>query len=92
MPPATMNPPIIITSQALACGAMIADSMMRSASEKQTPHLIVCEEPPPDPIKIVLEFRCEKLDPRFLKLKESAWQRANPNQPWYSKFQKRRRW
>ena len=87
-----MKAPIFITSQALACGALITEAMMRSHAEKTTPHLIIAE-PLLTPEKALMELKLKyyepiNIDPRLLR--QSAYDRSHPNQPWYSKFQKRR--
>jgi len=88
-----MKPLIIISSQSLACGCLLVDAMMKTHAEKEAPHLIIGEALP-SPEKILMELKLKwqepiKIDARLLK--ESSYERANPNQPWYAKFQKRRR-
>jgi hypothetical protein len=87
-----MKPLIIISSQSLACGCLLAEAVMRTNAEKEAPHLIIGKALP-SPEKILMEFKLKyqepiRLDPR---LKENYYERANPNQPWYAKLQKKRR-
>ena len=88
-----MKPMIIISSQSLACGCLIAEAMMSSAAEKETPHLIIGEALP-SLENILMEFKIKWQEPTNIDarlMKESSYERANPNQPWYAKFQNRRR-
>ena len=87
-----MRPIIFVTSQSLACGSVLAESAMLTKAEKETPHLVIGEAPQP-PEKTVMELKLRLLKPIYIDtwmLKQSAYERANPNQPWYAKFQKRR--
>jgi hypothetical protein len=88
-----MKPLIIIFSQSLACGCLIVDAMMRSRAERDAPHLIL-GEPVPSPDEILMELKLKWQEPVSIDcrlLRETAYERANPNQPWYAKFEKRRR-
>lgn len=82
------KPIIILSSGAADCGCLIARALLDSQS-----HLIVGQTPKlPDPM--VIESFKDQFQPsleNFIHLKQSAHERANPNQPWYAKFQKKRR-
>lgn len=93
-----MKPPIIIASQSLACGCIIANSIARTLAEKNAPHLIIVGSSPPHPAQTLPEILNKILtihapticvEP-FLK-KQSVYQRATTTQPWYAKCQKRRK-
>jgi hypothetical protein len=96
-----MNSPIIIiASQSLSIGHLTSEMAAKSSQERHPPHLIV-GEPPPSPKKVVEDLKAEleikwcsqaNTDMSLLmKLKQPASERAKPNQPWYAKFQKRKR-
>lgn len=85
-----MHPPILITTHALACSALIAEAMMRTPAEKETPHLVLAEAPRPDPVKMVMELQCREAWSAPIMVRQSGYERANPNQPWFAKFQQRR--
>jgi hypothetical protein len=94
-----MKPLIIISSQSLACGCLIAEAVMRSQAEKETPHLIIADSKPPGIdqflqatqwVKINLAPMVDDIDPRLLR-KTPHRERSHPNQPWYAKVSNRRR-
>lgn len=88
-----MKPIIIISSQSLACGCLLVEALAKSQAEKETPHLVLeAPLPPWEKIMMELKIQCqEPILPEARLLKRSAFERANPNQPWYARFRKHRR-
>lgn len=84
---------ILISSQSLACGCLLAESVVSNQMRPGAPLVMITERPFwTDPVKIAVEIRRAEgpsLNP--LLLRQSAYERANPNQPWYARFEKRRR-
>lgn len=87
-----MKIPIIISSQSLACGCLLAYAVARTSAEKSAAHLVIGQALP-RPEKILMEFKLHCPEPisPWLVRKVNYCDRAFPNQPWYAKRDKRRR-
>jgi len=88
-----MSPLVIIAAQTLACVQVTENAVSEATFDAHTPHLVVTERTYKPVLKTVCVVRYNKecLDPRlFMSLRTSAFERANPNQPWYAKLGKRK--
>lgn len=89
--------PFILPST-LACGIATTEMIARTRAEKQPPHLVVDPGAKPaapsdflvKPMAFTSGF-FDYTDTEWLPLRTTAAERSKPNQPWYSKFEGRRK-
>lgn len=92
-----MRSPITLSHGALSCGCVLAQAIVNSASANGC--LVVGDSPKlqdPEEIlaKLIVDFprrEIVKEDYYMGGLKQSAYERRNPNRPFYDRFRSRKR-